>query len=80
MVAASEYTTQTAKDLLVAATIIEALDEHSLSTSQIQDLFFRNLSSGRVRRALELLERAGLVVQTRDEGTGGRPATIWTAI
>jgi len=80
MVTMSEYTTQTAKDLLAAATIIEALDEHSLSTRQLHAIFGRNLPSGRMQRALAILERAGLVEQTQDENTGGRPATIWSAI
>ena len=64
-----------------ADAILSALrtNEDGLSRTDIRDIFARNLSAGRIERALDVLRRANLATVTRAT-TGGRPAEIWRAV
>lgn len=64
----------------IADRILEALrSQGPLSETKIYyDLFQRNVKSGRIHRAVEVLRRSRLIESTVEE-TGGRQKTVWRA-
>lgn len=65
----------------VAEKILEALGtegDAGLTTTQISNLFDRNLTSARVRSTLKTLQAAGQVAVEKKPSKHGRPAEIWT--
>lgn len=53
----------------------DGLSRTAISTG----IFSRNVPSGRIETALELLERYGLAYAQPGEATGGRPTVLWRA-
>jgi hypothetical protein len=74
-----KFESQTAKALLMAARIAEALDSQSLPMRDIYALFARSESAAHIHEALGILDRAGLADRVKVE-TGGRPAEVWSAV
>jgi len=65
----------------VAQTIIEALEGGPKTTTELHDLFKRNLTASRLGMALQELAAAGLVTAETvpaEGGKGGRPKTRYT--
>ena len=50
-----------------------------MAQNELVDLFARNVRADRLAAALETLVLAGKVHSQRDDGTGGRPRTVWQA-
>lgn len=64
----------------VADRILAALRANGpMAQNDLVDLFGRNVGSGRLGQALELLVSAGRIRSTREE-TGGRPRLVWEPI
>jgi hypothetical protein len=61
--------------------ILEAINASTtgLSRTQMSALFHGHLSSNRIEAALEQLISLGAIYQS-DQPTGGRPASLWSAI
>jgi hypothetical protein len=63
----------------VADRILEALkSQGGMSETELSGLFQRNVKSGRIHRAVEVLRRSRLIESTVEE-TGGRQKTVWRA-
>jgi len=63
----------------IADRILSALrTDGPKSQTELSALFGRHVEANRIARALETLERAGLVTYER-QGTEGRTKTVWRA-
>jgi hypothetical protein len=80
MVTIDSFTAQSARDLQVAAEIMESLDEHSRTGADLYELFGRRYGAQRMHRALGILERAGLARLTIVPSGHGPTTRVWSAV
>ena len=65
-------------DTILAA--LKASDEHSLTRTEIRDLFGRNRSTNEINRALAMLDEYSKACRSEDRSNGGRPVERWTLL